>query len=790
MNLGQLLNWISFLAALAAGLCFLAAAGGRDAALKPARIAFRIQWTGLLAATGVLWYLLFNHHFEYEYVAHYSSRAMEARYIYAAFWGGQEGTFMLWALLTATLGLILMRVKHPLTTPAMFFLNLPLVMLGLVTVMRGPFLLMPGGHVPVDGQGLNPLLQDPWMVIHPPVLFTGFSSLAVPFAIAMAGLAKRDYDGWIKPALPWAAFSTAILATGFIMGGVWAYKVLGWGGYWGWDPVENGSLIPWLSNVALLHGLLIQRVTGSLRKTNFFLAITSYVLVLYASFLTRSGVLADFSVHSFVDLGLNGFLLSFLFVVMIAGYGLWFARVLPVTRWGQVPATFAEEFKREWNKWWQRGVLWRLLLLLHGLLLPLTTAVAGTIRRISDIPADAKPLGSFSRESMMWLGQLVFMLMCALTAVGMSAPLITRLFGPPSNVQTEYYNLVNAPLAIAMGVLLGLAPLMRWREQDGKTLLKAALPSVVLALIVTLAAMVGGIRKPIAAGVVFAAAWALCSNVVVTLRGFRSGWKHGVAYLGHAGVATLLIGVIASSGYGSAVQVQLPRGQTRDALGYRFTYEGVERSSNGKDRVKIAVVTPERSFEAEPALYWSEFNQGYMKKPHIERFVTHDLYISPLEMVGAESGPPSAAGALWLAKGESKQIGQVKYTFVDFDRQMGDIVRVAARLKVEIGGRTVPARPVLEMNMSTGSMNRIPDYLPGGASVEIAAVDPNTGRVALTVPGMAREPESQDVLAVEISTKPLINLVWIGAIVMLGSAFLSVLRRAIDVARMGPAAQS
>src|SRR4029077_2607315 len=161
--------------ALVAGLAFLAAAGGRDGALRPARIAFRVQWVMLLAATGVLWYILFTHRFEYEYVAHYSSRAMPPYYIYAAFWGGQEGTFMLWALLTATLGLILMRVRHPLTTPAMFFLNLPLVMLGLVTVMRGPFLMMPPGHVPMDGQGLNPLLQDPWMTIHPPVLFTGFS---------------------------------------------------------------------------------------------------------------------------------------------------------------------------------------------------------------------------------------------------------------------------------------------------------------------------------------------------------------------------------------------------------------------------------------------------------------------------------------------------------------------------------------------------------------------------------------------------------------------------------------
>src|SRR5258705_1517711 len=307
----------------------------------------------------------------------------------------------------------------------MFLLSLQFVMLALVAVRRGPSLMSPAGRAPIDGQGFNPLLQDPWMTIHPPVLFTGFSSLVVPFAIAMAALVKRDYDGWVKMVLPWCLFSVGILATGFIMGGVWAYKVLGWGGYWGWDPVENGSFIPWLSNVALLHGLLIQRASGSLRRTNLFLAITSYVLVLYASFLTRSGVLADFSVHSFVNLGLNGFLLSFLFLTMAVGYGTWIFR-------------------------------WR------------------------DIPGPKEPLGAFSRESMMWLGQLVFILMCALTAVGMSAPLITRLFGPPSNVQTSYYNLVNAPLAIAMGLLLGVAPLMRWRHEEAGTLLRAALPSIVV----------------------------------------------------------------------------------------------------------------------------------------------------------------------------------------------------------------------------------------------------------------------------------------------------------------------
>jgi len=723
VNPGQLLTWAAFLAALVAGLAFLAAAGGRDGAARVGRIAFRVQWLAYLAAAGFLWHILFTHQFRYQYVASYSSLSMPAHYIYAAFWGGQEGTFMLWGFVTCTLGLLLMRLRHPLTWTSMFFLNLPLVMLGLVTAMRGPFMTVAPALVPADGQGLNPLLQDPWMTIHPPVLFTGFSSLVVPFAIALAALARRDYDGWVKLALPWVVFSTGMLATGFIMGGVWAYKVLGWGGYWGWDPVENGSFIPWLSNVALLHGLLVQRVTGSLRRTNFFLAVTSYVLVLYASFLTRSGVLADFSVHSFANLGLTGFLLSFLFVAALAGYGL-------------------------------------------------------LIVRLRDIPGPTQALGNFSRESMMWLGQLVFMLMCALTAVGMSAPLITRLFGPASNVQTAYYNLVNAPLAIAMGLLLGLAPLMRWRQHDAAVLARAAAPALGVATVATLAAVFAGVREWIPALVIFGATFALVSNAVVTVRGFRSGWKHGVAYLGHMGVSVLLIGIVASSHYGNAVQVQLPRGVQRFALGFGMTYEGIQKQQNGKDRAMIAVVAPGLRFEAQPALYWSAYNQGYMKKPHIERFLTHDVYISPLEMVGDDPNQ----NAVWFAKGETKQVGQDKYTFVGFDIQnMGTPqMSIAAQLRVESGGRTVHARPKIEV--ASGAMNRIPDYLPGGRSIEMATADPNPGKVALILPGTASRP-SQEVLAVEVSTKPLINLVWISAVLMLASVFLSAIRRLQDVQR-------
>jgi cytochrome c-type biogenesis protein CcmF len=362
----------------------------------------------------------------------------------------------------------------------------------------------------------------------------------------------------------------------------------------------------------------------------------------------------------------------------------------------------------------------------------------------------------------------------------MSAPLITRLFGPASNVQTSYYNLVNAPLAIAMGLLLGVAPLMRWRSHEPAALLRAALPAVVVAALVTIGAMVAGVRELLPIGVIFGAAFALAANSVVTVRGFRSGWKHGVAYLGHLGVAVLLIGVVASSNYGRDVQVQLPRGQERAALGYRLTFTGTTQDGEGKDHVMIAVNAPERKFSALPAMYWSEFNRGYMKKPHIERFLTHDIYISPLEMVGNR---PEDAG-VWFSKGETKTVGTVQYTFVEFDARMGDVVRVAAKLRAQIGGRTVAVEPVLEMGQS--GPNRIPAYLPGGGTVQIVSVDAENGRVALELPGGPRKSLDSEILAVEVSTKPLINLVWLGAIIMLASAFMSMIRRILDLRRGSP----
>jgi len=183
------------------------------------------------------------------------------------------------------------------------------------------------GFLPPDGAGLNPLLQNPWMIIHPPVLFIGYASATIPFAYAISGLLKNDYSSWIDRSYRWVLFSMTSLGIGIFLGAYWAYTVLGWGGYWGWDPVENSSLIPWLVIVALMHGLLLQKRKKVLVKTNIFLALLSLILVFYSTFLTRSGVLSDFSVHSFGDLGSSGNLIFFIIFFIIISVFLFIKRI-------------------------------------------------------------------------------------------------------------------------------------------------------------------------------------------------------------------------------------------------------------------------------------------------------------------------------------------------------------------------------------------------------------------------------------------------------------------------------
>jgi cytochrome c biogenesis factor len=252
--------------------------------------------------------------------------------------------------------------------------------------------------------------------------------------------------------------------------------------------------------------------------------------------------------------------------------------------------------------------------------------------------------------------------------------------------------------------------------------------------------------------------------------------------MGHMGVAVLLIGVIASSGYGRAAQVQLPKGEERNALGYLLKYEGMKRGGDGKDMAVIAVKAPEGAFTANAHFYWSDYNQSYMKNPHIERFLTHDVYISPLDMVGGGNSP---SGGVFFKVGETKQMGEVLYRFEGFTPIPGEnSMKLVANVTADIGGRTVPLKPTLEVDQATGNATRTPDYIPGGGQVGIIDARPGAdGGVELSLPGMTQGSLSTEVLAIEVSTKPFISLVWAGSIITLVATFLVMWRRAEEMFR-------
>ncbi|MEL7061935.1 MAG: cytochrome c biogenesis protein CcsA, partial [Acidobacteriota bacterium] len=261
-------------------------------ALGFARRGYAFFAISIVLSSAILLLALWRRDFRIEYVYQYSGLDLAGHFQLAAFWAGQKGSFLIWLLWGALLGLPLRRSAGRDEPAVMWVYTLTLFGLLFILVRENPFVLLP--ETPADGAGLNPLLQDNWMVIHPPIMFIGYAATAIPFSFALAALWKRDTSNWATRAFPWALGGFLVLGLAIMLGGYWAYETLGWGGYWGWDPVENASLIPWLLSVVLVHGLFLERSQGRFRKANLILATLAYLSVLYGTFLTRSGVLADF----------------------------------------------------------------------------------------------------------------------------------------------------------------------------------------------------------------------------------------------------------------------------------------------------------------------------------------------------------------------------------------------------------------------------------------------------------------------------------------------------------------
>lgn len=574
MTTGGILLDVGLITAAIAAALYLPSLWGRPVP-RAADVVFAAHAVAVGAALTLLWVLFVGHRFEVGYVAQFSSRTLSPALAFAASWAGQEGSILLWVVLAAACGIGLLRQPGTLTRPAMAVVSLiQLVLTGLV-VFRSPFRLqLPA---PADGQGLNPLLQDPWMVIHPPVLFAGYAALAAPFALAVAALARGATREWNRAVWPWALLAVALLGAGIGLGGVWAYKVLGWGGYWGWDPVENASLVPWLVAVALLHGLLIQRTRGAMVRTNLVLALLAWATVLAGTWLTRSGALEHFSVHSFENTGLGPPLLAFLVACLLLGAG------LLVARW---------------------------------------SALAG---------GDAS-WSTLSRESALWAGLMTVIVFAALVAFGTAAPVLTSLAGAPASLRAGFYERISIPLGMATVLLMAIAPALRWSKQAGWSWVTSLLPGLGAGVVTGAALGISG-RVGDGGNIVLLAlsAVALTINAWMTVRLFRRGWSYGAGYLGHAGIAIMVLGMILSTTLGRTERFQLAQGVPREAMGYRLTYQGESVDEHGKHRLDVRVQAGGHDMQASPELFQMPRGEGVMRKPFISR--RPDLYLSPVEAV-------------------------------------------------------------------------------------------------------------------------------------------------------------
>ena len=809
---GHLLILVSFVACLVAGFSFFRAAQRPDAGSwdRIGRTMWMVMTGALVVAGSVLLYLLVTHQFQYAYVYQYSSRGLPLSYLMATFWAGQEGSFFLWMLFTAYVGIALMRLApRDYQMPVMavvaacqvFLISMIVgLKLGPVGIGSSPFdtlaarfpeapMLQVPGFVPEDGNGLNDLLQNPWMTIHPPTLFVGFAFMIVPFAFAVAALWKKRYTEWVKPALPWTLFSVAILGVGITMGGYWAYVTLSFGGYWAWDPVENSSLVPWIVGVAALHAMLVQKKTARGHRAALLLSILAFILVVYSTFLTRSGILGDISVHSFVDLGLSGQLVVWMGAMALVGFG------LLALRWRSLPR-----------------------------------------------PDQEPPY--LSREFLIFSGA---MLLCALSAVillGTSSPILGRLFRDnPAAVPVTFYNKWSLPIAVGITFLIAIGQLFWWHKMSVAQLNRAVVRPLGLAVASTIAVLVltpfvertvvpaaeqaqtaatqagllGGLEPfwtQYGTGLlmlllVLMGFFALYGNAFVLWRIGRGNLRMAGGAISHIGFAILILGVLSSSGFSAPVGqggVMMPtttgqsrdnfvltRGETRPVSNrYTVTYAGREKTESGHDRYLLTFTRPDGStFSLKPVVYQSNKGQ-WIQHPDVQTFVEKDIYaaVTPSAMFG----PPDedTRGKLELARGETTEIGggvyRVRFVGYDTNRPEGvdlpdSAVVVAAVLEMThvATGTTHTLKPlyaVLPGGQQQFFQTRVPDWNVGVTFLQMNVDD---GRVTLGFDGVDVAPE--DWIVVQAYEKPFISLVWIGFLILTAGFVVALVRRVQDVRR-------
>ena len=692
---GALALWCAAIFALATMWGYAEALATGNAGAKVfARRSYGFFAFSIVLVAAMMSLLLMMRDFRVEYVYQYSGMDLPTYYQFSAFWAGQKGSFLIWLFWGALLGLLVRRTAGPNEPAIMGIYTLTLMGLVFILVRENPFVML--GRTPVDGVGLNPLLQDNWMVIHPPIMFIGYAASAIPFSFAMASLWRRKYDGWAERAFPWALGGFLVLGTAITMGGYWAYKTLGWGGYWGWDPVENASFIPFLFGTTMIHGLHMERAKGRYRRANYVFAFLTYISVLYGTFL----------------LGL------FLLVI----------------RWKEIPTEPNED-----------------------------------------------PF--LSRGTFMVLATITILVAAVVITAGTSAPLLTKVMSNPSQVGPSFYNRVSLPIAILIALLLSLVPYLSWRGNEFSEIARKMIYPGVFAVAVTIAAAVWKVHDVFHLVFILLAALALATNLQKTVGKYRvSGLRGAGGYLAHVGVGVILLGIIASSGYDESTKVTLTQGVPRQVGDLSLTFRRfIPRHGFDKERMEVLVSRAgQKPFLVYPKLFMNLRTKQTMANPDVRTTPFQDLYVSPIDF---DPGQPR----LQLAKGASGRIGDMEVKFTGFDLQAqgnamvamaaGKPVTIGAKLAVTRGGKTVDLEPLYQLDPASGRVNTPPMPLPGGGAMVVSGINASNGAVQLDATGVA----SPMKLSLDVTRKPLIQLVWFGLYIIILGGGLSMVQRLREI---------
>ena len=432
---------------LAGALALRLLATGQPARVSPERMADtarRAGIAGFIAVTGAAFALVwsvFNNDFSITYILEHSNRALPVAYKFAALWSGQEGSLLLWAWLLGVFGFIL-RLRHK-TDPSLYayagtiLAGIQVFFLAVLVWAAPPFALWQGA-VPDDGNGLNPLLQYPEMVIHPPMLYLGYVGFSVPFAFALGALMMR-YPGekWIRITRTWTLVTWLFLTCGIFLGMHWAYAVLGWGGYWGWDPVENASFMPWLTGTAFLHSVMMQERKGMMKSWNVWLIFSTFLLTLLGTMLTRGGLVS--SVHAFAQSSIGNWFMAFMGIVIVV-------------------------------------------------------CVLVYIRQRNHLHSEHELESLVSRESSFLFNNLVLLTACFVILWGTLFPIIHEAWdGTKVTVGAPFYNNVAVPIGLFLLLLTGVGPLLPWRATSLKAVKRNfVLPVIVLWAVVIVCFAAGG----------------------------------------------------------------------------------------------------------------------------------------------------------------------------------------------------------------------------------------------------------------------------------------------------------